>query len=202
MSKENLKEREIAERKQMILDAAKEIISLNGLEDVSIRKIAKKIGYSPAIVYHYFQSKEEIIGILMQEGYRKIVQGVSSVENKNLEPVEKIRGSLANYIRIALDNPEYYKYIMLNNSENILKHTSVLFKGASLEREAISKLCILLQSATNISLQDVEIKAQIIWTSTYGLIIRLIIESELPISQKDELIEQHLTLITKLIKNL
>ncbi|MDF2605998.1 MAG: transcriptional regulator [Bacillales bacterium] len=202
MSKEELKEREISERKDMILKAARDIIALDGLDGVSIRKIAKKIGYSPAIVYHYFLNKEEIIDSLMQEGYRKIVQGVSAVEDKNLDPVEKIREGLENYIRLALNNPEYYKYIMLNDSNNILKYTSVLFKGASLEREAISKLCVLLQNATNIKLEEVEINAQIIWTSTYGLIIRLIIESELPIAQKDELIEKHLSLITKLIKNL
>ena len=44
-----------------IIKAAREIIGNEGVDKVSIRKIAAKIEYSPAIIYHYFGNKEEII---------------------------------------------------------------------------------------------------------------------------------------------
>lgn len=40
-----------------------------GIENISIRKIADRIEYSPAIIYHYFQDKDDIINHLMKTGY-------------------------------------------------------------------------------------------------------------------------------------
>ena len=56
------KEREI--RRELILNTAQEIISSEGIDNVSIRKIANKIEYSPAIIYYYFKDKDEIINCL------------------------------------------------------------------------------------------------------------------------------------------
>ncbi len=43
-----------------ILDAARELFVTDGFEQVSIRKIAERIEYSPAAIYGYFPSKDDI----------------------------------------------------------------------------------------------------------------------------------------------
>ena len=43
-----------------ILDAARELFVAEGYHNVSIRKIAEKIEYSPAAIYGYFPSKDDI----------------------------------------------------------------------------------------------------------------------------------------------
>ena len=42
---------------------------------------------------------------------------------------------------------------------------------------------------------DIELTAQIIWTSTYGLISRLILEKNIPKKQKDRLIDHHFQIL-------
>lgn len=84
MVKENRREREIEEMKELILSSASAIVASEGFEKLSIRKIAKSIEYSPAIIYHYFKDKEEIINILMQRGYKVTVTSkayLKSIEN-------------------------------------------------------------------------------------------------------------------------
>ncbi|MDZ5017117.1 TetR family transcriptional regulator, partial [Clostridium perfringens] len=90
MTIEKRRDREIEEMRELILSAANEIIALEGFEKLSIRKIAKKIEYSPAIIYHYFNDKEEIINNLMLKGYKKIVSAISSAETKSNSAEEKL----------------------------------------------------------------------------------------------------------------
>lgn len=60
-----------------MISAAREIIAKEGFDNLSIRKIAKKIEYSPSIIYHYFKDKDDILNSVMKSGYMKIVNAVS-----------------------------------------------------------------------------------------------------------------------------
>lgn len=60
-------EKEIIRKK--IIDTANQILVEEGYENLSIRKIANKIEYSPGIIYHYFKDKSEIITFVVEQGY-------------------------------------------------------------------------------------------------------------------------------------
>jgi len=196
MSKERqvLKQEEI---KNLILKTAQEIVAKDGINGLSIRKITNTIDYSPAIIYHYFKDKDEIISKLMEENYKKIINALSSVYFTKAEPEQKLKDSTRAYIEIALQMPQEYMNIMLSASDNILEHTSVLFNGASVKRQAIGVLCKIIKEYYKhvvISDAEIELTAQLIWTSTFGLIIRLIIE-KISKEQSNKLINHHIKVI-------
>ncbi|MCO5215652.1 MAG: TetR/AcrR family transcriptional regulator [Thermomicrobiales bacterium] len=62
------RERNRAEMRQSILDASHEIVAKGGIEALTIRGIAKDLGYSPGAIYDYFDSKEDIVHYLYFEG--------------------------------------------------------------------------------------------------------------------------------------
>jgi AcrR family transcriptional regulator len=72
MTLKERKERDRDERRELILNAANEIIKEEGIDHLSVRKIANKIEYSPSIIYHYFKDKDDIISHLMKKSYKKI----------------------------------------------------------------------------------------------------------------------------------
>jgi AcrR family transcriptional regulator len=84
------RERNANKMRMDILNAAKEIAKVEGFEKISIRKIAEKIEYTPSIVYHYFSNKDEIIGYLMQSGYKKLIDGLSSVQRTPNTPEDTL----------------------------------------------------------------------------------------------------------------
>jgi len=51
-------------RQQQILDATLELVATQGLLKTTISKISKRAKSSPGIVYHYFESKDEIMDTL------------------------------------------------------------------------------------------------------------------------------------------
>jgi len=53
-----------------ILDAARDLFVTEGYQNVSIRKVAERIEYSPAAIYGYFPSKDDIFFALAEEGFR------------------------------------------------------------------------------------------------------------------------------------
>src|SRR3954469_12942121 len=68
-----VKERQGREREAVaraILDAARDLFVAEGYQNVSIRKIAEKVEYSPAAIYGYFPSKDDIFLALAEEGFR------------------------------------------------------------------------------------------------------------------------------------
>ncbi|WMJ76976.1 MULTISPECIES: TetR/AcrR family transcriptional regulator [unclassified Sedimentibacter] len=191
MTIEKRREREVEEMKELILSAASDIIASEGFDKLSIRKIAKKIEYSPSIIYHYFDDKEEILNVVMQRGYKKIVSAVSSMKIESSTPEEKLIKMTQNYIKVALSMPEEFMAAQLNQSKVALKHTSLLFEGASKEKPALSALYQCLKEIykdKDVDENTIELIAQMIVVSTLGLIFKIIIEKDIGDEQRDNLI--------------
>ncbi len=55
------KQRELFEREQLILDSAQKILQKEGMQGLTMERIAADIEYSKGTVYNHFSSKEEII---------------------------------------------------------------------------------------------------------------------------------------------
>lgn len=192
MTIEKRRQREIEEMRELILSAASNIISDQGLDKLSIRKIAKEIEYSPSIIYHYFKDKEEILDNVMQRGYKKIVSAVSSIELRKSSPEERLVEITKNYIMAVLKMPDEFMTAQLSNSEEALKHTSWLFKGASKEKPALSSLYQCLQDIyknKEVDKDAIELTAQVIAASTFGLIMKIIIEKDIGEEQRNRLID-------------
>src|SRR3954464_6495000 len=92
-----IKERQERDREAVhraILDAARELFTAEGYHNVSIRKIAERIEYSPAAIYSYFPSKDDIFFALAEEGFH-LLGGPHTAEHaaelQALAPFERVR---------------------------------------------------------------------------------------------------------------
>lgn len=186
-----------------IIKAARNLMSHEGMEGVSIRKIAGLIEYSPAIVYHYFINKEEIIETIISEDYGRILKALSSLQTHGKTPEEKLRESAAGYISLAVQMGDSYKNMMQNGSSAVLAHTSVLQQGAAKERPSIAMLCEVLRefpSLSNRSEAELESAAQAVWSLVFGLTMRFIVENTEE-RQRQRLTEQAVDLIVRALED-
>lgn len=107
MSATSPKERRQARTREAILEAAQEIIHEIGTDGLSMRAIAQRIDYSPAGLYEYFGSKEEIISAVCEEGSRQLFAYMDVVD-KALPPADYLRAIGHAYIRFAIEQPDYF----------------------------------------------------------------------------------------------
>ncbi|MDW6004497.1 TetR/AcrR family transcriptional regulator [Vibrio mangrovi] len=59
------------ERRQAILEIAKDLFTTHGFDQTSMSAIAKQLGGSKATLYNYFSSKEEIFSAVMEDATKK-----------------------------------------------------------------------------------------------------------------------------------
>jgi AcrR family transcriptional regulator len=107
-----VKERRARQKKflrQEILDAASELFVRNGYENVSMRRIAGKIEYSPTTIYIYFKDKAELLEQVCKETFARLVQRLSKIMEQPGDPVEQLKRGLLAYIEFGLQNPHHYR---------------------------------------------------------------------------------------------
>src|SRR5437016_9244647 len=97
MNAMGIKERQERDReavRRSILDAARELFVTEGFQNVSIRKIAERIEYSPAAIYGYFPSKDDIFFALAEEGFRLLGNSAAVRGEPTLQsapPLDRVR---------------------------------------------------------------------------------------------------------------
>ncbi|MFD0748749.1 TetR/AcrR family transcriptional regulator [Mucilaginibacter calamicampi] len=104
-------ERKIREKeilRSLILDSAKKLFVENGVEQTTIRAIAKSIDYSIGTVYVYFKDKNEILNALHTQGFSQLGLQFSALQNVH-NPMERLIAMGRLYIAFALENPDMYE---------------------------------------------------------------------------------------------
>src|SRR5688572_8200534 len=114
-----IKERQDRERlavRDAILTAARDLFVAEGYGQVSIRKIAERIEYSPAAIYSYFPSKDDIFFALAEEGFRLLAQHLLAAIQNVDDPLERLRRGLWAFYEFSKTNPEYFDLMFIDRS--------------------------------------------------------------------------------------
>ena len=115
----NRKEKEHYLRKELIIDAAKQLFIDDGFEKTTMDDIAKKAEYTKPTLYKYFKNKEEILLGLYMRGWNKIVETILiAMENKE-KGFDKLIVAANAYCQFSIDNPVYFMLINYVHSNAI-----------------------------------------------------------------------------------
>jgi AcrR family transcriptional regulator len=118
-----IKERQERDReavRRAILDAARDLFVAEGYDNVSIRKIAERIEYSPAAIYGYFPSKDDIFFALAEEGFRLLGDPGLGEAQQRLQtlptPLERVRALFWRLYEFSRQHPEYFALMFVDRS--------------------------------------------------------------------------------------
>ena len=117
-----IKERQERDReavRRSILDAARELFVAEGFDNVSIRKIAERIEYSPAAIYGYFPSKDDIFFALAEEGFRLLGDPQTVRDDpqyRDAPPIDRIRAVFWRLYQFSGDQPQYFALMFVDRS--------------------------------------------------------------------------------------
>lgn len=187
-------------KRQEIINIAEKIIVNDGMEHLSIRKIAKELKQTPGIIYHYFLNKDEIILTIVKRGYDEIIKLIS--QRTEIEDLETcIHDTFSIYIKFMLKKGELFLILMQSEQKQIQEQVNVLQCDIS-KRKSLQSLYQIIQKGNEIDVfacDNIELRVRTIWTSVYGLISRLIVE-RVSDDLAEQLIEDHLHMIIKSLK--
>jgi AcrR family transcriptional regulator len=98
-----------------ILDAARDLFVAEGYHHVSIRKIAERIEYSPAAIYSYFPSKDDIFFALAEEGFHILFTPLEAPRDKT-DLVGQIRAAFWRLYEFSRSHPEYFALMFVDRT--------------------------------------------------------------------------------------
>lgn len=190
--------------RSLVLEGSKALFLKEGYANITIRKIAQAIGYTPATIYLYFQNKDEILYELHNEGFRLLYQYKLKIGEAAISgALDRLHEGGKIYIDFALENPDYYE-LMFNMPEPrnfMARHKqSPSDDYAMRSYEFLKKSVQMCKNEGYFKDVDVDTAAFTFWSVVHGM-VALIIRKRVPYPQAPtrQLAHQALDFFGKLI---
>jgi AcrR family transcriptional regulator len=105
-------ERRRARVRETILAAAETVFTREGGDALSMRRLADLLDVSPASIYKYFSSKEDLLAALKEQFFERLVERIeeaSAVEcATELTSEDRFQGMIRVYVETAAERPHHY----------------------------------------------------------------------------------------------
>ncbi|OQY42646.1 MAG: hypothetical protein B6227_01410 [Fusobacteriia bacterium 4572_74] len=101
--------------KRLFIDTTTAIIQEEGIEGVSIRKVAKITGYNSATLYTYFKNLDHLILLACIKFLRKYVIGLDVYIAEAKNPLEESILVWEFFCKCSFEKPDIYKSIFFSN---------------------------------------------------------------------------------------
>ena len=164
-----------SERQQfrtLIISAARELFVSRGVEAVTMREIAKRIGYSATSIYLHFADKDAVIRAICDTDFLDLATSLKD-DIQISDPVERMEALGHGYAKFALSHPNHYRLMFMaaripyNPAElSLQKHTA--------EQDAYFQLKTVVSEVYaagrfKAEYQDMDLIAQTFWAGIHGV---------------------------------
>ena len=96
--------------KNALIEAGAEILSKEGVNGLSLRKVAGKAGVSHAAPYAHFPDKQTLIAAISTEGYRMLYERIQAAVRRSVgDPARELVEAAWAYVGFAISDPAYFK---------------------------------------------------------------------------------------------
>jgi AcrR family transcriptional regulator len=156
--------RELREEAQRsILAAAEALLVEDGYERFSMRRLARRCGYTAPTIYHYFGDKRRLLDAVLEDGFRRILVRLRRV--RRADAAESVRAQLDAFVRMSLANPMHYRLLSIPRPADAPPPPSAEAAREQLE----SPLGELLRQG-RLRAASVEEAVQCLWAVLHGVI--------------------------------
>jgi AcrR family transcriptional regulator len=179
------------EFRREILDAARELFSSDGYGNFSMRKLAKRIGYSPTTIYLYFRDKDELLFHLCEELFSEMDGAVQRLSEGGAGPLQVLRNALLMYVEFCLANPEHYRVafftspVVYGSPREYLERDTMSRRAYFRYRDLVAECC----ADGVLRPMDLDLLAQVLWAGMHGVVAATIYSQDFPLAKPDVLAE-------------
>lgn len=172
-----------------LLLAATEMLVDGGIEGLSLRKLADRVGVSRTAPYHHFKDKSALLCGIAQEGFKRWQSRLNAIlVCTELNDAEKYRAMVKAYLYYASENPEIYELMFGRTIWKSDNATPDLKSVAYPCFQAHVELVRQWQQKGILNAQEDSLRlAQVSWATMHGLARLLIDGVYADVSHLDEM---------------
>jgi TetR/AcrR family transcriptional regulator, fatty acid metabolism regulator protein len=101
------------DKRRMILDAAVRVFARQGFHTCRVSDIADEAGVAYGLVYHYFDSKDQILDTLFLERWDILLRAIQQVDGDDIPPREKLYAITSFIVDSYRHDPDLMKVIIV-----------------------------------------------------------------------------------------
>jgi AcrR family transcriptional regulator len=199
MNEKRNKKKEVFRR--AILEAAREIFFRDGYGNFSMRKLARRIGYSPTTIYLYFKDKDDLLFCLCEEFYSELYLTIQRIEEEGADLLETLRKVLLAYVSFGLANPEHYRVAFFTNPTiygspfEFMENDTMSRRTYLHYRNLVARCC----DAGVLRSFEADTLSQVLWAGVHGIITAALHTRDFPLADPSVLAE---VMVTALLNGL
>jgi AcrR family transcriptional regulator len=160
------------DKRRLILDAAIRVFARQGFHSCRVSDVADEAGVAYGLVYHYFDSKEEILNTLFSERWQIMLDAIVAIDEKQEVPARDKLYMVASFIIDSYRHePELMKVIIVE-----VTRAANSFGRVHLDKiqEAYTSIARIVEKAQQAGAFKREISADFAAMCFYGAIEQLL----------------------------
>jgi AcrR family transcriptional regulator len=191
--------------RQQILDAARELLVEEGYDQLSMRKVAERIDYSPTAIYLHFKDKQELVFSLCEESFARLVRELETLTDDYPDPLARLRKGMERYIAFGLKNPNHYlpAFVLPPPTDIDPKQKQAMLSAESSAMRAFASLRDTIAEgvkAKKLRNVDPEVAARSTWAAIHGITSLLIVHQRFPWGDRQRVVQSLIDLIVDGLK--
>jgi TetR/AcrR family transcriptional regulator, fatty acid metabolism regulator protein len=111
--------RNSVDKRRLILDAAIRVFARRGFHRCRVSDVADEAGVAYGLVYHYFDSKEEILNTLFRERWQIMLDAIAEIDAERLPTREKLYRVAGFIIDSYRHDPDLMKVIIVEVTRSV-----------------------------------------------------------------------------------
>jgi len=151
-----------------ILEAARHVLVEEGVEALSMRAVARRVGVSAPAIYHYFENKRELVDRLVDRSFRKVESHLrEAADDCPRGSLERIRAIEEGYIRFAFDHEHVFRVLFALRAERLREMETHPARGCHrLLDEAVTEA----MESGELDRRDPGAVVLYLWSAVHGLV--------------------------------
>ncbi|WP_019931004.1 TetR/AcrR family transcriptional regulator [Nocardia sp. BMG111209] len=162
MTPQTRKERERADRRQRIIDTARELAESDGWETVTVRRLADRIEYSQPVLYSHFAGKRAIVSAVAEQGIAALSEAMRAARTAAPTPGAAMELVARAYLDFATANPALYDAMFLMDTD-----LTFGLDAPKALRDAFAELEALFRPL--VAESELGAYAEVYWSALHGL---------------------------------
>jgi len=156
--------------KNALIQAGIEILSKEGLEGLSLRKVALRAGVSHSAPYSHFPEKQSLIAAISTEGFNQLYDQLNAAVSPHAgDPKRQLFEGTCAYTRFALEYKDIFK-IMFSGVLEKEKEYPAFVEISRKTFERVVNIVQACQGAKVLGSGSPEVMAVAVWGQVHGIV--------------------------------
>jgi AcrR family transcriptional regulator len=170
--------------KNALIEAGANILSKDGVNGLSLRKVAQKAGVSHTAPYAHFADKQALIAAIATDGYRRLYDSLAVVVQRyQADPARQLVEGAWAYVQFALHDTDHFK-ITLSGVVEKEKDYPAFVEMAQQSFALLVQIVEACQAAKILKRGPTDLVVVSVWSVIHGF-VSLILEDQLSHTVRD-----------------